>query len=68
MILGLIPKVLIGAAFALNVVLIFLFIDLENQHTIWWAPVLLLDIVMQFVLFGKAVLEWYGWDAKENQW
>ena len=60
-ILGLIPKILIGAAFVLNCGLIFLFMQLEADYSTWWAPVLLLDIVMQFTLFAKAVQEWYGW-------
>jgi len=44
-------KVLLGAIFVLNCFLIKLYVDLTEQDSIWWAPVLLQDIVLHFYIF-----------------
>jgi hypothetical protein len=66
--LGVISKALIGVSVALNCGLVFLYINLEQQHSVWWAPVLLLDIVLHFLMFGWVVLEFYTWEQRENDW
>jgi len=61
-------KVLLGAILVLNCFLIKLYVDLENQDSIWWAPVLLQDIVLHFYIFLQLAIEWANWGQREQQW
>ena len=65
---NLFAKVLLFSAFALNCGLIKLFIDLEDEHSTWWAPVLLQDIVLHFFMFALATYEWALWDKHQLDW
>lgn len=65
---GVFSKVLLACAFLLNCGLIYLFIELEDEHSVWWAPVLMQDIVLHFFMFGMASLEWLLWDRRHNEW
>ena len=56
------------AAVLLNCGLFKLFFDLEDAYSTWWAPVLLLDIVIHFLLLAQAVLDWFSWDGLMNHW
>lgn len=59
--LGIFSKVMLVASFLLNCGLIKLFADLEVQHAVWWATVLLLDIVLFFLVFFVALYQYLTW-------
>lgn len=61
-------KVLLGAILVLNCFLIKLYIDLEAQDSIWWAPALLQDIVLHFYIFLQLAVEWAYWGQREAEW
>jgi hypothetical protein len=44
-------KAILALVLVLNFVLIKVFIDLEAQYSVYWAPALLLDIVLHFYIF-----------------
>ena len=52
----------------LNFCLIKYFYELEIKHLIWWAPVLLLDIILHFYIFALLFIEWTSWDKRETTW
>ena len=52
----------------LNFCLIKYFYELEIKHSIWWAPVLLLDIILHFYIFALLFIEWTSWDKRETTW
>lgn len=61
-------KVLLGAILLLNCILIKLYVDLEAQDSIWWAPVLLQDIVLHFYIFLQLGYDWKSWGQREADW
>lgn len=61
--LGLFSKAMLVASFLLNCGLIKLYIDLEDQNAVWWATVLLLDIVMYFLVFVVALHSYITWNS-----
>lgn len=66
--LGALAKLLIGVSVALNCGLVFLYLALEQAHSVWWAPVLLLDIVLHFLMFAWVFLEAVTWETREHEW
>jgi hypothetical protein len=52
----------------INVVLIFVFLELEKEYTVWWGPVVLLDMTLHFYIFAQIVYEWNKWDAIKLEW
>jgi len=44
-------KFILALVLVINVILIKVFFDLEAQFSVYWAPVLLLDIVLHFYIF-----------------
>ena len=52
----------------LNLILIFVFIDIETDFTVWWGPVILLDVVTHFFMFAQLGYEWKNWEAKKLAW
>jgi hypothetical protein len=66
--LGALSKLLIAVSLVLNCGLVFLYLDLEQAHSVWFAPVLLLDIVLHFFMFAWVFLECMTWEAREHEW
>lgn len=44
-------KFILGCVLLINFVLIKVFLDLEKEYTVWWGPVVLLDITLHFYIF-----------------
>jgi len=61
-------KVLLGAILVLNCGLIALYVELKEEDSVWWAPVLLQDIVLHFYIFIQLALEWAYWGQREAEW
>ena len=66
--LGLFTKTMLVASLLLNCGLIKLYADLEAQHSVWWATVLLLDIVLFFIVFTVALYQYYTWSNQLKTW
>ena len=54
-------KTILLIIFASNVFLIKAFFDLEAEHSLYWAPALLVDIVLHFILFGQMGVDYLTW-------
>lgn len=61
-------KVLLASIFLLNCFLIKIFVDLTELNSIWWAPVLLQDIILHFYIFMQLGVEYSFWDSKVAKW
>lgn len=57
-----------GSIMGLNCILCWVFSDLEASYSVWWAPVLLLDIVIHFMILVQIAYEWATWDSKILNW
>jgi hypothetical protein len=66
--IGVTTKVIFGIILGLNCIMVLLFIDLEAQLSVWWAPVLLLDVILHFYFFLQIFLEYRSWDVKLMKW
>ena len=44
-------KFILGCVLVINFALIFVFFILEKEFTVWWAPVLLLEVILHFYIF-----------------
>jgi hypothetical protein len=54
--------------FALNCFLIKIFISLDPIYKVWWAPILLQDIVLHFYIFVQIAYDWSNWDSQILDW
>ena len=61
-------KLIVVIILFLNFCLIKYFYELEIKHSIWWAPVLLQDIILHFYIFALLFIEWTSWDKREANW
>jgi hypothetical protein len=61
-------KFILACIFLINFALIFVFFELEKEHTVWWGPVLLLDIILHFYIFIQIGYEWKTWEAIKLNW
>jgi len=52
----------------LNFVLIKNFRELEAKHSVWWAPILLEDIILHFFGFALVIVEYTSFDNKQSAW
>jgi hypothetical protein len=52
----------------LNGLLIVRYRQLKAEHSIWWAPVVLHDIVLYFVMFAQMLIEYLSWGEKVLKW
>ena len=52
----------------LNFVLIKFFRELEVKHSVWWAPILLEDIILHFYGFALSIIEFTSFDNKQAEW
>ena len=57
-----------GCVLLINFFLIVVFFELEKEYTVWWGPVLLLDIVLHFYIFIQIGIEWKNWDNIKLDW
>ena len=57
-----------GCGFFINFALIFVFLELEKEYTVWWAPVLLLDVVVHFCIFAHIGIDYITWDKITLEW
>lgn len=44
-------KAVIGCILLINIFLILVFLELETEFSVWWAPVILLDVTLHFYMF-----------------
>ena len=61
-------KVILGLILVFNFGLIKVFFDLEDQYSVYWAPALLLDIVLHFFIFIQMGLEFATWESTKSSW
>lgn len=61
-------KVVLGLTMLLNVMLIFRYMSLKKEQSTWWAPIVLNDIVLYFLVFGQMFQEWMVWGQKTLKW
>ena len=61
-------KVVLGCVFALNCVMIFMFMELEKALSIWWAPIFLQDIVLHFYIFIQMVYDYRNRQSQQFKW
>ena len=50
------------AVVMINCYMVKLFLRLEEQYSIWWAPVFLLDIILHFYIFIQMAIGWANWN------
>jgi hypothetical protein len=55
-------KFIVSLIFFINLVLIKVFIDLESQFSVYWAPVVLLDIVLHFYIFIQMAYDYTNFE------
>jgi len=61
-------KYIMGGVLLINFILIAVFFELEQDYTVWWAPVLLLDVVLHFYIFAQIAYEWNTWESIKLNW
>jgi hypothetical protein len=61
-------KFIVGLIVLLNFALIKVFFDLESQFTVYWAPVVLLDIVLHFYVFIHIVYDYMTFETTKLMW
>ena len=42
--------------------------ELEAKHSVWWAPILLEDIILHFYGFALCIVEYTSFDNKQAAW
>jgi len=52
----------------LNVMLILKYRELKTQGSSWWAPIVLNDIVLYFLLYFQMFQEYMTWGQKNLKW
>mmetsp|Transcript_11711 Transcript_11711/g.19768 ORF Transcript_11711/g.19768 Transcript_11711/m.19768 type:complete len:355 (-) Transcript_11711:871-1935(-) len=52
----------------INVMLIFRYIKLRHESSIWWAPIVLNDIVLYSIIFAQMLIEFLSWNQKLYKW
>ena len=55
-------KLILVLVLVTNIFLIKAFYDLEEEHSLYWAPALLVDIVLHFILFGQMAFDFFTWN------
>lgn len=61
-------KVVFAFILVLNCFLVKLLVNVDTSFQVWWAPVLLQDIVLHFYLFLQIAFEWAYWDQRKLEW
>jgi hypothetical protein len=61
-------KVVLGLTMLVNLMLIFRYMSLKKEQATWWAPIVLNDIVLYFLIFGQMFQEWMVWGTKILKW
>lgn len=61
-------KTILVLIFVVNVFLIKAFFDLEEEHSVYWAPALLVDIILHFILFGQMAIDYFTWTDTQTNW
>lgn len=61
-------KIILTLVFVVNIFLIKAFFDLEEEHSVYWAPALLVDIVLHFILFGQMAFDYFSWNETQKTW
>jgi len=61
-------KIILTLVFVVNIFLIKAFFDLEEEHSVYWAPALLVDIVLHFILFGQMAFDYFSWGETQKTW
>lgn len=54
--------------FVLNCFMIKLFFDLEDDHSTWWAPIMLHDIILHFFVFFQIGIESSQWEKLKSEY
>ena len=63
-----VSKTIFVVVIILNFVLIKNFRELEAKHSVWWAPILLEDIILHFYGFALSIVEYTSFDNKKAAW
>jgi len=48
--------------------MIKLFFDLEDDHSTWWAPIMLHDIILHFYVFFQIAMESSQWEKLKAEY
>lgn len=66
--LGTAFKAIIGCILLINFFLIIVFLELEKEFTVWWGPVVLLDVTLHFFMFFQIGYMYKTWDTIKLEW
>jgi hypothetical protein len=66
--LGTFFKAIIGCILLINFFLILVFLELETEFTVWWAPVILLDVTLHFYMFFQIGYMYKTWENIKIEW
>ena len=61
-------KVALILTVGINILLIYRYKELKAENSIWWAPIVLNDIVLYFVMFIQMLIEYFSWGQKVLKW
>jgi len=61
-------KLIMAIIFVLNCFMIKLFFDLEDDHSTWWAPIMLHDIILHFYVFFQIAMESSQWEKLKAEY
>lgn len=61
-------KVVLGLTVLINFMEILKYSQLQAMGSTWWAPIVLLDIVLYFLLFVQMFQEYMTWGRKTFKW
>ena len=61
-------KVALGLSVIVNFLLIFRYMTLKKENSIWWGPIVLQDIVLYSLIFAQMFQEYMTWSQKQLKW
>ena len=61
-------RVIMVIVFVLNCFLLKMFMNLEEEFTVWWGQILLQDVIIHFYIFLQIMYEWANWDTQLLEW
>ena len=61
-------KVALILSVLVNIMLILKYRELKTNGSVWWAPIVLNDIVIYFLLFAQMGQEYATWNNRQLKW
>ena len=61
-------KVALILSVLVNIMLILKYRELKANGSVWWAPIVLNDIVIYFLLFAQMGQEYATWNNRQLKW